>query len=64
MLFNLYLLSHYPNRCDARADLQSGRIEYKHLQCDNRIKNPDIQNIGITNPDEHHSTKPIIIMTE
>ena len=26
----------------ARADLQSARIEYKHLQCDYRIKNPYI----------------------
>ena len=36
----------------ARADLQSARIEYKHLQCDYRIKNPYIICIGITNPDE------------
>ena len=38
--------------CAARADLQSARIEYKHLQCDYRIKNPYIICIGITNPDE------------
>ena len=38
--------------CAARADLQSARIEYKHLQCNYRIKNPDIIYIGITNPDE------------
>ena len=36
----------------ARADLQSARIEYKHLQCDYRIKNPYNIYIGITNPDE------------
>ena len=38
-------------------DLQSGRIEYKHLQCDNRIKNPDIKDIGIANPDERQRTE-------
>jgi hypothetical protein len=43
----------------ARADLQSGRIEYEHLQCEFRIKNPDTQGIGIANPDERRERRPL-----
>jgi len=38
-----------------RADLQSARIEYQHLQCEKRcyrIKNPNIQGGRIANPPE------------
>jgi len=39
-----------------REDLKSSRKEYKHLQCDYRIKNPYTQSIGIANPDETTTT--------
>ena len=53
--FSLILqLSHRSDKCGVRADLPSGRIDDKHLQCDNRIKNPYTKFIGIANPDERH----------
>ena len=47
-------LNNHP-RSVVRADLQSARTEYKHLQCALfRITNPDLHCVGIANPDEHY----------
>lgn len=39
-----------------RADLQSDRKKYKHLQCDERTTSPDTHCDGIANPAEHGGT--------